>query len=62
MLLLSGAVAGMDAVTSSMGSVLEFAGTVLTEITENPILLFIFSAGLVPIGFKILKGLKRTAW
>lgn len=51
----------MDAVITSMGSVVDFAGTILTEITENPILLFIFAAGLVPIGFKILKGLKRTA-
>lgn len=51
----------MDAVITSMGSVIDFAGTILTEITENSILLFIFAAGLVPIGFKILKGLKRTA-
>ena len=51
----------MDAVTTAMTSVLEFAGTILTEITENPILLFIFAAGLVPIGFRILRGLKRTA-
>ena len=51
----------MDAVITSMGSVIDFAGTILTEITENPILLFIFAAGLVPIGFKVLKGLKRTA-
>lgn len=51
----------MDAVITSMGSVVDFAGTILTEITENPILLFIFAAGLVPIGFRILKGLKRTA-
>ena len=51
----------MDAVITSMGSVIDFAGTILTEITENPILLFIFAAGLVPIGFRVLKGLKRTA-
>lgn len=51
----------MDAVTTSMGSVIDFAGTILTEITENPILLFIFAASLVPIGFRVLKGLKRTA-
>ena len=51
----------MDNVTTAMGSVLDFAGTIMTEITEQPILLFIFAAGLVPIGFKVLKGLKRTA-
>ena len=54
-------VTGMEAVTTAMGGVLEFAGTILTEITENPILLFIFAAGLVPIGFRVLRGLKRTA-
>ena len=54
-------VTGMEAVTTAMGGVLEFAGTILTEITGNPILLFIFAAGLVPIGFRVLRGLKRTA-
>ena len=54
-------VTAMENVTTAMGSVLDFAGTILTEITEQPILLFIFAAGLVPIGFRILKGLKRTA-
>lgn len=52
---------GMEAVTKAMTDVLKFGGTILTEITANPILLFIFAAGLVPIGFRILKGLKRTA-
>lgn len=52
---------GMSAVTTAMGEVLDFGGTILTEITENPILLFIFAAGLLPIGFRVLKGLKRTA-
>lgn len=52
---------GMEAVLTSMGSVIEFAGTILTEITGNPILCFIFGAGLVPIGFRVLSGLKRTA-
>lgn len=52
---------GMDAVITAMGDVLEMGGTVLTTITGNPILLFIFAAGLVPIGFRVLRGLKRTA-
>lgn len=55
------ATTGMEKVIASMGDVLDFAGTILTEITEQPILLFIFAAGLVPIGFSVLKGLKRTA-
>lgn len=51
----------MESVTNAMGDVLGFAGSILDEITGNPILLFIFAAGLVPIGFRILRGLKRTA-
>lgn len=52
---------GMEAVTTSMGEVITFAGTILDTITNNPILVFIFAAGLVPIGFRILKGLKKAA-
>ena len=51
----------METVITAMGEVLDMGGTVLTKITGNPILLFIFAAGLVPIGFRVLKGLKRTA-
>lgn len=51
----------MEAVITAMGDVLDLGGTVLTTITGNPILLFIFAAGLVPIGFRVLRGLKRTA-
>lgn len=51
----------MEAVITSMGDVLEFSGTILTEITNNPILLFIFAAGLVPIGFRVLSGIMNTA-
>ena len=51
----------MEAVTNAMGDVLGFAGTILTQITQNEILLFVFAAGLVPIGFRVLRGLKRTA-
>ena len=51
----------METVITAMGDVLDFAGTILTEITGNPIMLFIFAAGLVPIGFRVLRGLKRTA-
>lgn len=59
--LASETVTGMEAVTTSMGEVIKFAGTILDTITKNEILLFVFAAGLVPIGFRILKGLKRTA-
>ena len=52
---------GASVVTDAAAEVLGFAATILNTITTNPILLFIFAAGLIPIGFRILRGLKRTA-
>lgn len=51
----------MEAVITAIGQVLGLADTVLDTITGNPILLFMFAAGFVPIGFSVLRGLKRTA-
>lgn len=58
---MEGATTAMDAVMGAMTDVLGFGGTILTEITKNPILLFIFAASLVPIGFMVLRQLKQTA-
>lgn len=51
----------MEAVITAMGDVFELSGTVLTQITSQPVLLFIFAAGMVPIGIGIFKSLKRAA-
>lgn len=52
---------GIDAVIEASAKVMDFAGTMLTEIMEQPVLLFLLAAGFVPVGFKVLRGLKRTA-
>ena len=52
---------GIDKVIESAGKVLQFAGTMLNTIVDNPILLFVFASSLVPIGFAVLRGLKNTA-
>lgn len=51
----------MDAVIAAMGDVLGLSGTILDEITGNPILLFMLAAGMIPIGFMVLRQLKSTA-
>lgn len=66
---LVGGVAGSDpvvnamtAVIAAMADVFSLVGTVVTQITGQPILLFCLAAGLVPIGistFSMLKGAAR---
>lgn len=45
-----------DAVTSIMGVV----STVITTITNNPVLLVFFASGVVGIAIGIVRGLKRA--
>ena len=45
-----------DAVTSVMGVV----STVITTVTNNPILLVFFASGVVGIAIGIVRGLKRA--
>ena len=52
---------GMEAVIKAMTDVFTLSGTVITQITGQPILLFCLAAGLVPIGFNIFKRLKSAA-
>ena len=55
------AVTGMEAVIKAMTDVFTLSGTVVTQITQQPILLFCLAAGLVPIGINIFKRLKSAA-
>ncbi len=51
----------MTDVISAMTDVFSLVGTVVDEITGQPILLFCLAAGLVPIGISIFKQLKGAA-
>lgn len=51
----------MTAIISAMTDVFSLVGTVVTQITTVPILLFLLAAGLIPVGIKIFKQLKRAA-
>ena len=51
----------MSDVITSMGDVFDLGGTVVTQITGQPILLFCLAAGLVPIGIGVFSQLKNAA-
>ena len=51
----------MDTVIAAMSDVFTLSGTVVTEITKQPILLFCLAAGLVPVGIGIFSRLKNAA-
>lgn len=42
----------METVIAAMTDVFTLSGTVVTEITKQPILLFCLAAGLVPVGMQ----------
>ena len=52
---------GMEAVITAMSDVFTLSGNVVTQITQQPILLFCLAAGMVPIGINIFKRLKSAA-
>lgn len=51
----------MDKITVAMGEVLKFAGTVIDAIVDQPVLAFIFAAGIVGIGITVVSQLKHAA-
>ena len=51
----------METVIAAMADVFTLSGTVVTEITKQPILLFCLAAGLVPVGIGIFSRLKNAA-
>ena len=50
----------VDTVIAAMADVFTLSGTVVTEITKQPILLFCLAAGLVPVGIGIFARLKNA--
>lgn len=51
----------ISSVIAAMADVFSLAGTVVTEITSQPILLFCLAAGMVPIGISIFSQLKNAS-
>ena len=51
----------METIIAAMTDVFTLSGTVVTEITKQPVLLFCLAAGLVPVGIGIFARLKHAA-
>ena len=51
----------METIIAAMTDVFTRSGTVVTEITKQPVLLFCLAAGLVPVGIGIFSRLKNAA-
>lgn len=57
---MEGAVTGMEAVTTAVGTCLEMTGTILTTITSNPVLTCMLAFSFVGAGIAVFKKLKKT--
>lgn len=53
--------AGEFSVTTVMASVTDLASSAWTIISGNPVLVIMFVAGLIPVGFKVIKSAKKTS-
>ena len=51
----------METIIAAMSDVWDLVGETITQITTQPVLLFLLAAGLVPIGISLFKRLKRAA-
>lgn len=51
----------MEAITTAMGTCIELAGTMLTAITNNAILVVILGAGFVSLALRVLRRIVRTS-
>ena len=51
----------MEAVITAMTDIFTLSGNVLNQITKQPILLFMLSASLVPVGIGVFRSLKSAA-
>lgn len=51
----------MEAIIAAMSDAFQLVGTVITQITTQPVLLFFLAASLIPVGIRIFKSLKCAA-
>lgn len=51
----------LETVMNGLGDVFSLATKCFDYVIQNPILLFFFAAGLVPVGIGIFRSLKRAA-
>ena len=51
----------LEGLTTGITNVMGVVGTMVTEITGNPIFLFFLAASMIPIALKVFKKLKGAA-
>lgn len=51
----------MEAMNTAMQSVVTFAGTILTTVTENEVLAFILAGSLVGVGITVIRQIISVA-
>lgn len=52
---------GMEAIIAAMTDCFDLVGTVIEQITGQPVLLFLLASGLLPIGISLFRRLKNAA-
>ena len=61
MVIMESSTTSLQTVINAVSDVFDFAGTCLDQIINQPVLLFLFATGLIPVGLAIVRRLKRTA-
>lgn len=49
-----------ESITTALGTVKEMVTWVVSFISENPVLMVFFVGGLIPLGVRVFKSLKRS--
>lgn len=51
----------LDTLLTACSKAVEFSGTCLTAMINNPVYAFFFACGMIPIGLGLVAALKNTA-
>lgn len=52
---------GMETIIAAMTTAFDMVGTVIDQITGQPLLLFLLATSLIPVGIGVFRQLKRAA-
>lgn len=52
---------GMETIIAAMSDAFDMVGTVIDQITGQPLLLFLLAVSLIPVGIGVFRQLKRAA-
>lgn len=49
-----------ESMTTALGTVKEVVSWTITTVSENPVLMVFFVAGLIPVGIRVFRSLKNS--